>query len=71
MAKLVDPGGGTPIRDWQTESVGLLSFNVPDLWFVYLWFLGAPAPALAGSLLLLAGTAVAAGVRLRRCVEEP
>lgn len=66
VADLVNPAVGSPIRDWQTESVGLLSFNVPDFWFVYLWFLGVPVPALGGALLLLVGTAIAAGRALHR-----
>jgi len=70
LGALVGPHVELPLRDWQSESVGLLSFNVPDLWFVYLWFLGVPPGWLAGVVLILAGVAVGAALRLRRALGE-
>jgi hypothetical protein len=66
LGTLVSPEAETPLRDWQSEAVGLLSFNAPDFWFVYLWFLGLPAGWLAGVVLILSGAAAGAALRLRR-----
>ena len=56
--------------DWQGEAVGLLSFNVFDFWFVYLWFLGLPASWLAIAALALVGVAVGATLQLRRALAQ-
>jgi len=56
--------------DWQSEAVGLLSFNVPDFWFVYLRFLGLPAGWLAGVALVLSGAAAGAALQLRRALAK-
>lgn len=61
---------GRPQRDWQSEAVGLLSFNVPDFWFVYLSFLGVPCRWLAGILLLLVGLTAGIVLRLRRVLTR-
>ncbi|MEA3375487.1 MAG: hypothetical protein U9R72_04740 [Chloroflexota bacterium] len=59
-----------PLRDWQSEAVGLLSFNVPDFWFVYLWFLGVSPRWLISVALLLSGTAVGAALQLRQALDK-
>ena len=80
MAALVGPESVTPTcterrpepvegpsrstRDWQSEAVGLLSFNVPDFWFVYLWFLGTPVGWLAAVVFVLSGVAAGAALQL-------
>lgn len=53
------------IVDWQSKAVDQLSFNVPDFWFVYLWFLGVPGNWLLVSFLALAVMLVGAGLKLR------
>jgi len=61
---LVDPQVELPLCDWQSEAVGLLSFNVPDFWFVYLWFLGLPTGWLASVVLILSGVAIGTALQL-------
>jgi hypothetical protein len=70
LRALVGPEVGLPLRDWQSEAVGLLSFSVPDLWFVYLWFLGVGAGWLIGAGLVLCGVATGAALGLRRVLGE-
>jgi hypothetical protein len=70
MRTLVDPAQASRLSDWQSQAVGSLSFNVPDFWFVYLWFLGLPASWLAGIALALASTATAAALRLREALAR-
>lgn len=70
LKMLVDPALGTSDVDWQSEAVGLLSFNVPDFWFVYLWFLGVEVQWLVGVGLILAGVATGTAVRLRRVLRR-
>jgi hypothetical protein len=67
---LVDQNGETPYRDWQTVAVELLSFNVPDFWFVYLWFLGMPTGWLITGVVLLSAVAVRAALQLRGALNE-
>jgi hypothetical protein len=70
LRPLVDADGGSPLRDWQSEAVGLLSFNVPDLWIVYLWFLGVPTGWLSTGVVLLIALAVRAALQLRGTLNE-
>jgi len=57
-----------PYYDAWAEAVGLLAFNVPDFWFVYWGFLGAPEGWLAGIATVFVGVAVMAVFLLRRAV---
>ena len=68
LSVLVNPEQQSSLADWQSGAVGLLSYNVPDFWFVYLWFLGLPAGILAGLALLLVGVAARAALRLRQAL---
>jgi hypothetical protein len=70
LATLVDPGAKLASYDWQSEAVGLLSFNAPDFWFVQLWFLGVPVGWLIGVALVLVSVAVGATLRLRQVLDE-
>jgi hypothetical protein len=70
LATLVDPGAELALYDWQSEAVGLLSFNAPDFWFVQLWFLGVTTGWLVSFALFLVGVAVGATLRLRRVLDE-
>jgi len=70
MRTLVDPAQASRLSDWQSQSVGSLSFNVPDFWFVYLWFLGLPPAWLAGVGLTLAGAAAWSAVQLQRALTQ-
>lgn len=70
LKALVDPGEGSPAFDWQTRAVDMLSFNVPDLWFVYLWFLGLPVGWIATVALALVSATVGAALGLRRALSE-
>ena len=49
----------TPAGDWPIRAVNLLSMNLPDSWFFYLYFLGVPIIYLAiiAALLVLSGFA--------------
>jgi hypothetical protein len=53
------------VIDWQSKAVNQLSFNIPDFWFVYLWFLGVPSGLLLGSFLTLAAMLVGVGLKLQ------
>jgi hypothetical protein len=70
LSTLADPEAELVFYDWQSEAVGLLSFNVPDFWFIQLWFLGVPVGGLAGIALVLIGVAVGAELRLRQVLNE-
>jgi len=70
LAGLIDSGAELAPFDWQSEAVGLLSFNVPNFWFVQLWFLQVPAVWLFGIGLVLVGMAVSAALRLRRALND-
>jgi len=56
--------------DAQAEAVGLLSFNVPDYWFVYGWFLGVPIWVMAVIMAALVCMIVISTGRLRT-VPDP
>ena len=68
LRTLIDTQKQSSLWDWQSQAVGLLSFNVPDFWFVYLWFLGLPAIWLAGAAWILASVAAGAALQLRRAL---
>lgn len=53
------------VIDWQSKAVNQLSFNIPDFWFFYLWFLGVPSGLLLGSFLTLAAMLVGVGLKLQ------
>ena len=68
LAALIAPGNGTPTRDWQSEAVEVLSFNVPDFWCVHLWFLGLPVGWLVGVVLMLSSVAAGTALQLRQAL---
>ncbi|MDY6876037.1 MAG: hypothetical protein SWK90_07560 [Chloroflexota bacterium] len=68
LAALIGPENGTFIKDWQSKAVGVLSFNVPDFWCVYLWFLGLPVGWLIGVALVLFSVAAGTALQLRRAL---
>jgi hypothetical protein len=70
LARLIDSQPESAPFDWQSEAVGLLSFNAPNFWFVQLWFLRVPAAWLLGVGLVLVGMAVGATLRLRRALDD-
>jgi len=70
LESLADSARASFPSDWQGETMGLLSFNVFDFWFVYLWFLGLPAGWLAIAVLALAGVAAGAALQLRRALAQ-
>jgi len=60
LLKLVSHSiSSTPAGDWPIRAVNLLSMNLPDSWFFYLYFLGVPIIYLAiiAALLVLSGFA--------------
>jgi hypothetical protein len=57
---------GDEIFDYQTQQVGILTPNVPDFWFVYLWFLGVPSIILVGAIVILGAITILFGMRLKR-----
>lgn len=65
LAGMVHAGQATETRDWQTESIGYLAFNVPDFWFVYFWFLGVPPAVLIVTLGLIGAACALSAGRLR------
>jgi hypothetical protein len=71
IGALVDRTNESQLTDWQTNAVGLLSFNVLDFWFVYLLFLGVPWSWIAGAALFLSTLATIAAVRVRRLLRTP
>ncbi|HEC34672.1 MAG TPA: hypothetical protein ENI37_08175 [Chloroflexi bacterium] len=70
LKTLVNPETDSPLRDWQSEAVELISFNVPDFCLVYLWFLGLPTGLLAGVALTLTGVATGTALLLQRALKE-
>jgi len=70
MKTLVTTANDSPTRDRQSEAVDVLSFNVPDFWFVHLWFLGLPPAWLAGVGLTLAGAAAWSAVQCQRALAQ-
>jgi hypothetical protein len=70
LRALVDPEKEPPLSNWQSEVVGLLSSNVPDFWFVYLWFLGLPVGWLVCAASILVSAAAGAALQLRRALVE-
>lgn len=57
---------GNDIFDQQTRRIMLLTPNVPDFWFIYLWFLRIHSVILAGMLIILGIIATFFGIRLKR-----
>lgn len=70
LKTLIDSERASSLSGWQSGAVGLLSSNVPDFWFVYLWFLGLPTGWLAVAVLMLAGAVVGAVLQLRRVLAK-
>lgn len=66
LHQLVEDALAADPQEGQAEAVGLLSYNVPDFWFVYWGFLGVPLGWRIGVAAALAGLAVGAGLWLRR-----
>jgi len=56
------------IVDWQSKAVDQLSFNVPDFWFIYWYFLGVPIEWLIFGMLLLSGLVILLGWKLRAAI---
>jgi hypothetical protein len=69
LQSMVNEGNATQTRDWQSESVGLLAFNVPDFWLLYFLFLGGnPVTAISIAGGLIAGLGWS-GWRVRRGIQ--
>jgi len=70
LKALILSANESPTVDRQSETMGLLSFNVPDFWLVYLWFLGVPPVWLATIVLALACAAVWSALQMRRALPH-
>jgi hypothetical protein len=67
---LVAPGPNDLVYDARAEAVGLLSFNVPDFWFVYAWLMDVPVRVLVTVSALWMSVVVLSGWRLRKYIRR-
>ena len=58
-----------PSYDARTEAVGLLAFNVPDVWFVYGWLMGVPPLQMGILVALLIAVLIVSFWRLGAALE--
>ena len=70
LLAMVDAAQASPLCDRQSKAVERLSSNVPDFWFVYLWFLGLSAAWLIGAALILVSAAAVASLQLQQALAE-
>lgn len=63
---LTAPRNADLFYDARSEAVGYLAFNLPDLWFVYGWMMGAPLWAMA---VIAAALAAGLAIAIRRLHE--
>jgi hypothetical protein len=71
VAKAVtQPAPNDRFYDPWADALGLLSFNVPDYWFLYAWLLGAPVWALGFVIVALVCLLVVSVWRLRVVMKQ-
>jgi hypothetical protein len=70
LAGFVNSDGYNGIIDRQSWAVHLLSFNVPDFWFVYFWFLQTPLTMIILAIIILGILIGAMAVLLQHSISE-
>jgi hypothetical protein len=70
LSKFVNPDAPTGVFDWQSWAVHVLSFNVPDFWFVYLLFLKVPMDVVFIAVLIPIIFIIAVLILLQRSMSE-
>ena len=70
LSEFINPDVPTVIIDWQSWAVHMLSFNVPDFWFIYFLFLRIPMEVVLISVLILVIFISAMLVLLQRSISE-